>query len=228
MPRRYNSADSKRRILSACVRLFIEQGYHNTTIAQILKGADVTTSTFQNIFHTKSGVLMELTEFMFSNQFESARKVPGTDSPIYLYAAETAIQLTITELNENLRDIYVEAYSCPETSDYIQRHTSMECHKIFESYLPGYTDVDFYELDIGSSGIIRAYMAKKCDMYFTLDKKLQRFLAMALSAYNVPKEEQEKAIEFVMKLDIVKIANGIIQALFKSLAMKYDFELSEH
>ena len=55
MPRKYDSKESKWRILSACVRLFIQKGYHSTTLAEILKEADVTNSTFQNIFHTKNG-----------------------------------------------------------------------------------------------------------------------------------------------------------------------------
>ena len=73
MARRYDKEDSKRRILSACVKLFIEKGYHNTTLAEILREADVTSSTFQNIFRTKDGVLMDLVEFMFENQFGMAR-----------------------------------------------------------------------------------------------------------------------------------------------------------
>lgn len=109
--RRYNSEESKKRILSACVRLFIEKGYHSTTLTEILKEADVTASTFQNIFHTKDGVLMDLTEFMFKIQFETAKKLVGAGlKPIYIYAVETSIQMTLAELNENLRDVYVEAY----------------------------------------------------------------------------------------------------------------------
>lgn len=74
MKRHYNSEESKRKILSACVKLFIEQGYHNTTLAQVLKEAEVSSSTFQNIFHSKDGVLLELTDFMFDSQFMAARQ----------------------------------------------------------------------------------------------------------------------------------------------------------
>lgn len=109
MKRRYNSEESKRKILSACVKLFIEQGYHNTTLAEVLKEAEVSSSTFQNIFHSKDGVLLELTDFMFDSQFMAARGAAEKLKPLYIYALETAIQLTLAELNENLRDIYVEA-----------------------------------------------------------------------------------------------------------------------
>ena len=60
MARRYDSKEAKRRILTACVRLFLEKGYTNTKVAEILKEADVSAGSFQNIFRTKDGVLTEL------------------------------------------------------------------------------------------------------------------------------------------------------------------------
>ena len=57
MARRYNSEEAKKRILAACARLFLEKGYTNTRVAEVLKAADVSASTFQNIFRTKDGVL---------------------------------------------------------------------------------------------------------------------------------------------------------------------------
>ena len=220
------SLAAKKRILTACVRLFLEKGYKGTTIAEILREADVSASTFQNIFHAKDGVLVELVEFMFSNQFRMARQMAGeTLPPVYVYAAETAIQMTLTELNENLREIYLEAYAQPETAEYIHQNTSTELYRIFSSYLPGYTESDFYELEIGSAGIMRGYMARKCDKYFTLERKLRRFLVMSLSAYKVPEEEQERVLAFVAGLDVRKRAEQVMHQLFAALAMRFEFSL---
>ena len=112
--RRRDSEDARRRILSACVKLFIENGYKNTRMADILDAADVSNSTFQNLFHSKDGVLMDLVEFMFGSQFDMARLISGEHiSPVFVYAVETSIQMALTELNENLREIYVYVYSMP-------------------------------------------------------------------------------------------------------------------
>lgn len=73
MARRYDSKEAKRRILTACVRLFLEKGYTNTKVAEILKEADVSAGSFQNIFRTKDGVLTELIGMMFSRQFGAVR-----------------------------------------------------------------------------------------------------------------------------------------------------------
>ena len=216
MSRRYDKEGSKRRILSVCVKLFIEKGFKKTTNAEILELADVTSSTFYNIFKTKDGVLLELTEFMFENQFGISEKLVGEGaSPIMVYAAETALQLTLTELNENLREIYVEAYSQPHIAEYIYQNTTNQLYKIFNSYMPNCSLSDFYELEIGSAGIMRGYMSRPCDKYFTIEKKLERFIRMSLSAYNVPKEEQDKAAAYVLESDIISTANAVMKMLFE-------------
>ena len=229
MARRYDSEDSRRRILSACVKLFIEKGYHETKMAEILKAADVTNSTFYNIFRTKDGVLLDLTEFMFANQFEMAGHIMnGCKDSVKLYAVETSIQMTLAELNEKLREVYVEAYSNPKIAEYIYQQTSSKLSVIFAGYLPGYTESDFYELEVGSSGIMRRYMSRPCDKYFTLDRKLERFLEMSLRAYNIPESERTDVIDYIKKMDICATANAVMQKLFNALAMKYEFELKDN
>ena len=221
------SLPAKKRILTVCVRLFLEKGYKRSTLAEIIKKADVSYSTFQNIFRAKDGVLTELVEFMFSNQFAMARNEAGAKlPPVYVYAVETAIQITLTELNENLREIYIEAYTEKEASEYILRETAKELHGIFGSYLPDATERDFYNMEIGSASIMRGYMAHPCDEELTLEKKLRLFLTMSLRAYNVPKEEVEQVIRFVEGLDIRAIAEQVMQKLFKALAMRYEFSLT--
>lgn len=54
MARRYDSEAVRNRVLSTSVRLFLEQGYHGTTMAAILKEADVSSSSFQNVFGKKT------------------------------------------------------------------------------------------------------------------------------------------------------------------------------
>ena len=94
------SLPAKRRILAVCVKLFLEQGYKKTTVAEIVQRAEVSNSSFQNIFRAKDGVLTELVAFMFSGQFGAARASIGAKlPPVYVYAVETAIQMSLTELN---------------------------------------------------------------------------------------------------------------------------------
>ena len=180
------SEPTKKRILQVCVKLFLEQGYKKTTMAEIIEKSGVSSSSFQNIFRAKDGVLTELVQFMFENQFSMARSAASVKlPPVYVYAVETAIQMTLTELTER----------------------------------------DFYELEIGSAGIMRGYMAHPCDAELTLEKKLRLFFTMSLRAYNVPEEEIGRVIRFVEGLDIRTISEQVMQKLFKALAMHYEFSL---
>ena len=221
------SLPTKKRILTVCVKLFLEKGYKPTTLAEINEKAGVSFSQFQNIFRAKDGVLTELVEFMFENQFAMARSAAGAKlPPVYVYAAETAIQMTLTELNENLREIYIEAYTAPDTAEYIYVHTTAELKEIFGGNFPDYTDSDFYEMDIGTAGLMRSYMARKCDIHFPLERKISRFLTAELRVYKVPEEEQAKVLAFIQTLDIKAIATEVMYKLFAMLEMKYDFKLS--
>ena len=225
---RRDSSETKRKILTVCVRLFLEQGYKNTTVSQIVDEAGVARGSYLNLFPTKDRILLELTETMFGGQFGVARSIADSKlPPVYAYAVETAIQLTLTELNENLREIYIEAYSLPDTSEYIYLHTTAELKQIFGEHFPDDTESDFYEMEIGTAGLMRSYMARKCDIHFPLERKLSRFLTAAMRVYRVPEDELEQAVRFVERLDIRSIAERVMYTLFQTLAMHYDFSLQE-
>ena len=228
MDLRRDSSETKRKILTVCVRLFLEQGYKNTSVSQIVDEAGVARGSYLNLFPTKDKILLDLTETMFGGQFGVARSIADSKlPPVYAYAVETAIQLTLTELNENLREIYIEAYSLPETSEYIYLHTTAELKQIFSANFPDYSDSDFYEMEIGTAGLMRNYMARKCDIHFPLERKLSRFLTAAMRVYRVPEDELEQTVRFVERLDIRSIAERVMHTLFQTLAMHYDFSLQE-
>ncbi|MDY3918449.1 MAG: TetR/AcrR family transcriptional regulator [Candidatus Limivivens sp.] len=221
--RRYNSQDARRRVLAACARLFLEKGYTKTRMADILKAADVSASSFQNIFHTKDGVLAAFVEIMFTGQFDAARGLTAdAPTPAHVYAVETALQLALTELNENLRDIYVEAYTCPEALAIIHRRTAGELQAMFGAYLPGCTGADFHEMEVGTAGMMRAYMVSQCGADFPLERKITRFLTMSLSVFCVPEAERAQIIAYVATLDVRLLARRVMDALFESLSMQFE------
>lgn len=224
---RRNSSETKKKILTACVKLFLEEGYKNTTVSRIIEEAGVARGSYLNLFPTKDKILLELTQTMFGGQFDVARSIANRNlPPVFAYAVETAIQLTLTELNENLREIYIEVYTIPDTAEYIYLHTTAELRQIFGANFPDYSDSDFYEMEIGTAGLMRNYMARKCDIHFPLERKLSRFLTAAMRVYLVPEEDQEKVLAFIGSIDIQAISAKVMHKLFAMLEMKYDFKLS--
>lgn len=228
MGSRYEKEESRKKILSACVRLFWVQGFRKTPPKQILQEAGVSAGTFYNLYKSKAGVLMELTDFMFSQQFGIAGKLSaGGASPALVYALETSIQLALTELNENLREIYIEVYTQPDILERIRQKTTAELQRIFAPYLPECSASDFYEMDIGTAAIMRGYMERPCDLYFTLERKIECFLRMTLTVYHVPEAQISEILQTIAALDIRTIADSVMQRLFTALQMKYEFTLTD-
>ena len=135
------------------------------------------------------------------------------------------MQLTLTELNENLRDIYVEAYTRESTLDYIHKETAKKLKEIFGAYQPEFTEQDFYQLEFGTAGLMRGYMANPCTEDFTLEQKLNTFLTLALRCCKVTEDEIEKVLSYIAGLDIRKLAQSVMEELFEKLAMRYEFSL---
>ena len=155
--------------------------------------------------------MLELVQRMFGGQFDLAERHTGTEDPVFLYAVETALQLHIAELTEPLRELYVTAYSLPTTSEYIYRVTSARLQAIFGAYLPCAQPKDFYEMEIASAGIMRSFMAVPCDLYFTIETKVARFLDCALKLYDIPPEKRRAVTAQVLALDLHTMAADIIR-----------------
>lgn len=202
---------TQQKMLRAAVKLFLEKGYEGTTTAEIARAAGMTPSSFFRAFPSKEALLLELDKRMFSGQFALAEQHSAAQDPVLLYAVETAIQLHIAELTESLRELYVTAYTLPSTSAYLYRSTAKRLEGIFGDYLPDAEAKDFYEMEIASTGMMRSFMAVPCDVYFTVERKIARFLECALKLYNVPVERRREVTAAVLQLDLHAMAAGIIR-----------------
>lgn len=203
----------RNKMLLAAIQLFLEQGYEKTTTAQIARASGMSPTSFFAAFENKEALLLTLTQIMFDNQFAKARAFAKDMEPLMVYCLETSLQIYITELSEPLREIYVMAYTLPSTTEYILKSTAVQIKAIFSPFMPEAEDKDFYEMDIASGSIMRGFMARKCDMYFTVQKKIERFLECCLKLYDVPKEKRASLIEAVLAFDLHSVAKRLIDEI---------------
>ena len=88
--------------------------------------------------------------------------------------------------------------------------TAKKLAAIFGEYMPEAEEKDFYELDIASAGITRGFMAKECNIYFTMEQKLRRYLSCCMKIYNVPEEKANAAIEAALSMDLRSFAEEAV------------------
>lgn len=183
----------RNKMIYAAVVLFLENGYEKTTTAQIARRAGMSATSFFAAFPNKEAILYALVREMLAEQFKWTERLLGErPDPLLLYCAETALQIHITELSPELRELYMTAYSLQSTSEYIYQNISKKLEMFFAPYLPGAQASDFYELEIASAGVMRGFMGRPCDLYFTIERKLRRFLSCCMRLYCVPEEKPRK------------------------------------
>lgn len=170
-------------------------------------------------FGTKENILAVLVEYVLQSQFDFAAKVVEGHSsdPVLFYAAETTLQLYMAESHEHIRDLYNAAYSMPKTSDIIQHAVTGKLERIFAEYRLELETKDFYELEIASGGVMRGFMTIPCNMYFTIDRKVARFIETTFLIYRVPQARIEEAVAFVKQFDFVTLAEQAVASMLYRL-----------
>ena len=217
-----NYEKNKSKVLHTVAKLFLAQGYHQTTLRQIAQESGVAYSSLVNIFGSKEGILAELVSLVLEWQFLKAEELTRgkTEDKILFYAAETVLQLHMAESHEHIREMYSVSYSLPETSRIIYDTITHKLENIFAEHLPELETKDFYCLEIASGGIMRSFMTVPCDMFFTMEMKVRFFLESTFRVYLVPEEKIAEAIAFVSKFDYKTIAENVISNMLAFLESK--------
>ncbi len=217
-----NHEAMRKRILYVSAKSFLEKGYTATTLKEIAKAAKINIGSLSNIFPAKEDILADLVKYVLEEQFSETATLlkEKTEDKILFYAAETTLQLHIAESGEHIRDLYNAAYSMPKTMEIIQHTITGKLEEIFKSHLPHLETKDFFELEIASGGIMRGFMTVPCDMYFTMDRKVKRFLETTFKLYDVPQEKIQETVDFVSEFDFEAIAKQTVANMLYFLEEK--------
>lgn len=213
------SEENKRLVLHTAARLFLQKGYTATTLRQIAKEAGVNIGSVMYLYESKENILCDLVSFVMGGQFAATEKLLAgkTEDMLLFWAAETTLQLYIAESSEHIRGLYLAAYSHSKSSSLIYQYVAEKMQVYFKAYYPEYEFKDFYELEIATGGIIRGFMSVPCDMYFTMQRKVKRYLETAFLVYKAPEQKIQEAINFVSQIDFEAAAPQVIEHLLAAL-----------
>ncbi len=193
----------KTKVLQTAIKMFLENGYKKTTMRDIAANASVNYGSLMFAFKTKEALVCELVGFVIDCQFEvvSNTLTDVTHDKILQYAVETALQLRIAEKSAQMKEMYIVSYSMANSSQVIYNNLTKKLQYIFKEQLPSLEEKDFYELEIAAAGIMRNFLTIDCDKYFTIDRKIKRFLETTFLIYRVSDEKIKEIIDFIDKID---------------------------
>ena len=209
------------KILTAATVLFVQKGYEKTTLMDISKLSGVPKAKILYEMNNKEGILGLLVAKFLDGVAEASDAVSKklTDDKLMIFMANEVLQIYMAEMNEDMRNLYLSAYSMPKTSEEVLRRRAELYYKEFGEDFPDLELKDFYELEIASMGIMRAYMSVPCSMYFTLEAKTDRLISTMLKIYDIDDERIEGTKEFMKKIDFEAVSEKAIEDVFEELGI---------
>ncbi len=211
-----------RKILTAATALFMQKGFEKTTLADIAKLSGVTKRVIIYEMNSKEEILGHLVTRFLDGVTEATISVTTklTDDKLLTVMANEVLQIYMAEMNEDMRNLYLSGYSMPKTSEAVLKRRADMLYEKFGELFPNFALKDFYELEIATMGIMRAYMSVPCDMYFTMEAKIERLLTTMLKIYDVDKDTIGKVKEFIRKIDFETVAKKAVESVFNELEIK--------
>lgn len=216
------TAELHRKILTAATALFMQKGFEKTAFTDIAKLSGVPKSKILYEFTSKEDILRVLVTRFLDGVTEASDSVSTklTDDKILIFMANEVLQIYMAEMSEDMRNLYLSAYSMPKTSEEVLRRRTEILYNEFGSMFPDFKLKDFYELEIASMGIMRAYMSVPCDMYFSIEAKTDRLITTMLNIYELDRNVIYKTKEFMKKIDFESVANHAVESVLKELGIK--------
>ncbi len=128
--------ERRQKLLECAIDLFIEKGYFNTAIRDIIVKSGVGTGTFYNYFIDKEDVLKALLEGFADQIITSIGEYYTVEKNMYERFVETKrVTMEVFARNEKLSEIYSRVAGASDTID--------QCLKQFEDKL-----IEFYSRNI--------------------------------------------------------------------------------
>lgn len=205
-------------IIRSATKLFLENGYTQTTFKMIEADCGVRVGNITYHFHSKEALLQVLIEELMDYHAGIVEDLYGhTGNELIAFATEITVQIALCENDRQAWDLYFSAYSHHVTFDYIKKWAAEKNYTLFTKRLPDWTEHDFRDREVVASGIELAALKTPCDRTFSLDKKISIILDSMLMLYEVSKEERQDVIARILEMDYVTLAKEMFDRFVKRL-----------
>jgi AcrR family transcriptional regulator len=181
--------------------MFLDRGYTNTTVKTLSDQLNISTGNLTFHFPTKEHMLKVLVRMLCDFQWDMMlASTAGEGSAMDAVCMELVAMAAICEENEIVKDFYICAYTHPMTLEIIRKSDTARSKVVYGQYCPDWTQEDFIEAEILTSGIEFAMLMTTSDAV-SLDTRISGVLDLIMTIYNVPDEIRQTAKEHTLKMD---------------------------
>lgn len=202
--------NTRLQIIQLGAKLFIEEGFTDTSLTKIARILDLSTGNITFYFPTKEHLLAVLVDelFDFQNMLIEQAADEGKTS-LLAYCLELTAMAAICEEDEAAKDFYASAYQSEITLAMIRENDTKKTKAVFSDFRPEWTDEQWTATENIVSGIEYATIMTKEDDT-SLPLQIEKTLNAIMLLYGVPDEVRKTKIKKVLAMDYRALGRRIL------------------
>ena len=201
--RKANREVVRKKIIKISRRLFLEQGYENTTVRQVLKKARLSTGSLYHFFKNKEEILLfALKDALLEMSSLTDSMAVKYNEPVLRYALGIAIGTSEIFKYKPLFNFYNAIYKNESAENFVISLKVTRMKNLLNDLNLHFTDNEIHSRVLAIHGATRALMLAKINKQLSanLHEIYSLIIKIALSEFNVPKEKIEKIIKLTTKI----------------------------
>jgi AcrR family transcriptional regulator len=201
--RKASSEVLKNRIIRISRRLFLEQGYENTSIRQILKKADLSTGSLYHFFKNKEEILLfGLHDALIEISSLTDGKAAEHKEPLLRYALDVALGTSEILKHNHLFNFYNAVYKNESVENLVISLKVEKMKTLLKDLNLAFSDDEIHSRMLAIHGATRALMIAKINKQLSADLKeiYSLIIRIALTEFNIPRKKIEKILKLTTKI----------------------------
>lgn len=209
MARINKSALTKLEIIQVASKLFLTDGYSNTSIKKVCQELDMSPGNVTFYFPTKEYLLAELVQLMCAFQWKQVEieADEGVSSVLALCLELTAMAGMCDD--PVAMDFLLASYTSPMCLEIIRRNDTERAKKVFAAFRPDWTHEQYAEAEALVSGVEYGTLMTVGDP-ISLERRISGALHNILGIYGVPPEIRETKIQKVFAMDYRNLGKKVL------------------
>lgn len=157
MNRKENKEFKTNKIIKVATKLFINNGYENTSVRQILNETGIGQGSLYNFFNDKEEILLCVFKNIHEELMALTQKIANDfEEPILgIFTSAATEKMAMFESNR-VKNIYRFMWSVKPVKDYILPHRVANTKKILKSFRLKFTEEEIYARILASMGVEKA------------------------------------------------------------------------
>lgn len=202
MKRKVHEKEVRKKIIKTARQLFLEQGFHQTTIRQITQKSGISTGTLYHFYQDKEDIFFHIADETFLKVIEKSEEMVPDHQIFLRLVCEVAVHIQAFISGKNMAELYTIAYGSYSISEEVMRKQHIRIAHILELRgLEDQADVEFISLTL--KGFLHA-LALKSMHGEVLDPQviIPQAARLLLTLFKIDDTQQEEILKSLEALPI--------------------------